>query len=139
MTRLLSLTARPGAPVACDLSDASDSLADRLAEYRLLFEDALVGRETTATTTTYRFAARPDVAERVRDLAMREAGCCGFLSFEIDDDGDEIVWTTTAGADATGLAVLDELFHAATAYPQTSEEVAERLRERGLPVIGVGD
>ena len=80
MTKLLSIAPQPDAPIACDMSGARDTLEDRLAEYRRLFEHALIGRESTETATTFRFAARPGVREWVCDLAKREAACCSFLA-----------------------------------------------------------
>ena len=63
---------------------ADDTLVDRLAGYGRLFDHALVGRESTATATTFRFAARPGVGDWVLDLVRREAACCPFLSYEVD-------------------------------------------------------
>lgn len=105
MTTLLSIPARPDTPIACDLTEAEDTLADRLAEYRRLFEHALLERESTATTTTFRFAARPGVTEWVLDLVRREAACCPFLSYDVVQNGDGIVWTFdgTGAADLTAL------------------------------------
>jgi len=68
------------------MTDAEDTLAARIAEYRRLFEHALLGRESTDTATTFRFAARPGVREWLLDLARREAACCPFLSYEIELD-----------------------------------------------------
>lgn len=113
MTKLLSITPRPDVPIACDMSSAPDSLAERLAEYRRLFAHALVGRTSTPTATTFRFAARPGVADWVRDLAMREAACCGFLAYEVDQD-DDIVWTISGGLGASEMALLAESFDAPT-------------------------
>ena len=110
MTNLLSIAPRPDAPIACDMSGAPDTPAERLAEYRRLFEHALIGRESTATATTFRFAARPGVREWVCDLAKREAACCPFLSYEIDEEGEEIVWTTAGGLGVSKMGILDEVF-----------------------------
>ena len=41
MAKLLSIVPRPDAPIACDMTSATDTLAERLAEYRRLFEHAL--------------------------------------------------------------------------------------------------
>jgi hypothetical protein len=109
MSKLLSITAHPDAPVACDMRTATDTLQERLAEYRRLFEHALVSRESTATETTFRFAARPGVADWVLDLVTREAECCPFLSYEVEQEGDQIVWTTSGGLGGSELAVFDEL------------------------------
>ncbi len=140
MTKLLSIAARPEAPVACDMTDAEDTLVDRIAEYRRLFEHALLGRESTDTATTFRVADRPGVREWLLDLVRREAACCPFLSYEVDLEGSadrqEIVWTTSGGVGASEMAVLDE-FLAGPAQPERdSASIARRLEEgSGVPVI----
>ena len=139
MTTLLSITASPDAPVACDMTGADDTLVDRLAEYRLLFEHALLGRESTETATTYRFADRPGVRAWLLDLVRREAACCPFLSYEVDlaetEDGDQIEWTTS-GVGASETALLDELLRGPARPEDDSATLAHRLGERGeFPVI----
>ena len=136
MTKLLSITPRPDAPIACDMSSAKDSLAERLAEYRRLFEHALVGRESTATATTFLFAARPGVREWVRDLAMREAACCPFLSYEIDEEGEAIVWTIAGGLGASEMGILNEFLEGPASLADSSDVIAQRLEAQGLHVIG---
>lgn len=134
MTKLLSITAPPNAPIACDMTSAQDTLAARLAEYRRLFEHALVTRESTDTETTLHLADRPGVREWVLDLVQREAACCPFLSYEIDHTDDEIVWTTT-GVGESDWAVLDEILSDA-APTQSSTSLAERLEASGgIPTI----
>ena len=142
MTKLLSITAPHDAPVACDMTAAEDSLAERMAEYRRLFDHALVARESTDSSTTFRLATRPGVQEWVLDLVRREAACCPFLSYEVDtqDDpaGEQIVWTTD-GLGASDMAVLDELL-AGPGHPgETSAALAQQLTERGgVPVLVPG-
>jgi hypothetical protein len=132
MTNLLTITARPDAPVACDMTAAEDSLADRLGEYRQLYADALVDRVATDTSTTFRFTDGPGVRDRVLDLVRREAACCPFLSFRVDLDGDQVVWHVE-GVGASDLGVLDDVVADTSS---TSEELARRLTEQGgLPVI----
>jgi hypothetical protein len=134
MTKLLSITARPDAAVACDMTGAEDTLADRLAEYRRLFDHALLGRISTDTATTFRLAARPGVQEWVLDLVRREAACCPFLSYEVDLADDQVLWTTSGGLGASDMAVLDEFL---TGAKETdSKALAEQLEARGgIPVI----
>jgi hypothetical protein len=136
MAKLLSITPQPDAPIACDMTTATDSLAERLAEYRRLFEHALTSRESTATATTFRFAARPGVREWVCDLATREAACCPFLSYEIDEQGEEIVWTTAGGLGASEMAVLEEFLDGPKSIAGRSDAIAQRLADQGLHVIG---
>jgi hypothetical protein len=135
MTKLLSITPRPDAHIACDMSSSPDTLAERLAEYRRLFEHALSGRDSTATATTFRFAARPGVREWVCDLAQREAACCPFLSYDIDEEGEEIVWTTDGGLGASEMAILDEFLDGPESA-SSSDAIAQRLEDLGLHVIG---
>jgi hypothetical protein len=135
MTKLLSIAPQPDAPIACDMSNAPDSLAERLNEYRRLFEHALTSRESTATATTFRFAARPGVREWVCDLAEREAACCPFLTYEIDEQGEEIVWTITGGLGAVEMGILDEFLGVAESVVGSSDAIAQRLEDRGLHVI----
>lgn len=136
MTELLSITARPDAPVACDLTEAEDTLAQRLAEYRRLFEHALLGRESTATATTFRLADRPGVREWLLDLVRREAACCPFLSYAVDQVDDELVWTVSGGVGAAEMSMLDELLAEPASATGTSDDLAQRLTDRGgVPVI----
>ncbi len=136
MTKLLSIAAHSDAPVACDMTGAEDTLAARLTEYRRLFDHALLGRESSDTATTFRFAARPGVREWVLDLVRREAACCPFLSYEVDRDGEQIVWTTSGGLGAPDMAALDEFLSGDEAAAGSSSEIAQQLHDRGgIPVI----
>ena len=95
----------------------------------------MLNRETTATTVTFRLAARPGVIESVLDLVRREAACCPFLSYEVDQEGEEIVWTTT-GMGAADIAALDDVLAGADPATRSSEDLARRLTDRGgIPVI----
>jgi len=142
MTKLLSITARHGSPVACDMTAAEDTLAERMAEYRRLFDHTLVARESTDSSTTFRLAGRPGVQEWVLDLVRREAACCPFLSYEVhtqdDPAGEQIVWTTE-GLGASDLAVLDEFLAGPGQPGETSESLAQQLTERGgVPILVPG-
>ena len=140
MTNLLSLTAQPDAAVACDMTGAEDTLTVRLAEYRRLFEHALLSRESTATSTTFRLAPRPGVREWVLDLVRREAACCPFLSYEVDEVGQEIIWTTSGGLGASEMAIVDEFLSAEPSTGGSSSTIAQQLTERsGVPVTVPAD
>ncbi len=127
MTKLLSITAQPDAPVACDMTGATDTLAQRLSEYRRLFGQALIDRESTATATTFRLAARPGITEWLLDLVRREAACCPFLSYEVDQVGEELVWRTSGGLGAAEMAVLGDLLSDLDPATTSSEDIAGRL------------
>ena len=134
MTKLLSITAPPDAPIACDMTGAQDSLVQRLAEYRRLFEHALLSRQSTDGETTFRFAAHPGVSEWVLDLVRREAACCPFLSYEVDSTDDQIVWITRGlgGSDWDAL----EPFLSSSDATESSTDLAQRMETRvGIPII----
>ena len=84
--------------------------------------------------TTFRFAARPGVRDWVCDLAKREAACCPFLSYEIVEEDEKIVWTT-AGLGASDIAILDE-FLDEPASASSSVVNAQRLRRSACPQVG---
>lgn len=113
MTTVLHLPARAGAPIACDMTTASDTPGERLAEYARLFERALVGRERAVV---FAFRGEPGVRERVEDLARREAACCPFLGYRVETAGAEVRFTVTGPDRADAAAVLDA-FYALPDYP----------------------
>jgi hypothetical protein len=138
MIKLLSITATPDTPVACDMTSADDSLAERLAEYRRLFDHALLDRTSTDSSTTFHLADRPGVRDWVLDLVRREANCCPFLSYEVDVDGEQIMWHTE-GIGAADWAILDDIVGSVTPT-DSSTALAHDLTERsGIPHLVPGD
>ena len=97
-------------PIVCDMTDAPDTPAERLAEYRRLFDEALVGRSRAEHGIRFHFRAEPGVGDWVRDLAGREQRCCGFFTFDVTDVGDEIWWDASVVDDPNARQILDELF-----------------------------
>jgi hypothetical protein len=115
MTDILHLPARAGAPIACDMSTARDTPEQRLAEYRELFERALLGRERRADGVVLRFRDRPGIREHVDDLAHREHACCPFLDYHVETAGDEVIWTITnpvTGDERDSADAILDAFHA---------------------------
>jgi hypothetical protein len=110
MTSVLHFPARAGAPVACDMSTATDTPGERLAEYHALFSRALVRRERRAQAVVFALRATDGVRERVDDLARREAACCPFLDHRVETAGDEVVYTVTNPDRADAEAVLDAFY-----------------------------
>jgi hypothetical protein len=113
MTRVepLLIKETPGAPIACDMTGATDTPEERLAEYGMLFSHALVERERIADAVELRFAAKPGVAEWVTSLARREAACCPFATYQVTFSGDRVLWRISSQAGPVAQALLDE-FHA---------------------------
>ena len=94
-------------PIACDMTDAPDTPEERLAEYRRLFNTALIDRDRTATTIRFRFRNTEGVESWTRDLAARETACCSFMRNTVTVVDNEVVWEATTIDDPTARRVLD--------------------------------
>ena len=94
------------APIACSLD--GPGMADRIAEFRELFADGLVGRDRTAEGIRFRFRATAAMESRIRDMARRENECCPFFTFNITVTGGEVLWDASAPDDAR--PILDNLY-----------------------------
>ena len=137
MTPLLLIPAAPDAPRACDLSAAEDNLGERLAEYRQLLDHALIDQQAADTSTTYRLADRPGVHEWVLDLAVRQAACCPFLSFEVTAAEDRHLLWHIGGLGAADAATLGE-FPSTADRRASSEALARDLAAHGRVPIRLG-
>lgn len=101
--------------MACDMTDAEDTVDERLAEYQKLFRSFLKGAERTDTSLVLHFAGGLTVAGQVTDLAEREAACCPFLRMDVDQHGDQIAWTLSSVSGPAGQTVLDGFYALSTA------------------------
>src|SRR3954452_18808931 len=106
----MSSDTAPTPPIACDMTGAPDTAAERVDEYGRLFAAALVGRERTTTGIRFRFRGDPRVEEWVRDLAARERTCCAFFTFAISRAGDEVHWDASVPDDDAARRILELLF-----------------------------
>ena len=97
-------------PVACTLTGTPGAFAERMAEYRRLFQEHLTGRGRTGPGIRFRFRAGPGVEDWVRDLARREQACCGFFDFTVSTDGQEIRWDATVAGNEAARQALDEFY-----------------------------
>jgi hypothetical protein len=97
-------------PVACDLSRAPDTLAERMAEYRRLFAGFLIGRERSEAGISFRFRADPGVEDWVRDLAGREQDCCAFFRFTVGASDREVRWAASVIDDDAARQVLADFY-----------------------------
>lgn len=96
--------------IVCDMTDAPDTAAERLAEYERLFTTALTGRERIDDGIRFRFRADPGLEEWVRDLAAREKACCAFFTFGVARHDGEVWWDASVVDDDMARQVLDDLF-----------------------------
>jgi hypothetical protein len=97
-------------PIVCDMSDAADTLPERMAEYARLFDQAPAERERTATGIRFRFRADDETEAWIRDLAAREHACCAFFTFAIERMGDEVWWDASVVDDDAARAALDAFY-----------------------------
>jgi hypothetical protein len=104
MPSFFSRAAAPAAPLICTGDHTQARL--QIDGYRAAFEH-LIHAESIPHGFRWIFRAQPGLAARLRALAEREADCCRFMSFELTEDGDRIVWESTG--DASASPVLDEI------------------------------
>lgn len=122
----------PAAPVACDMTGAPDTGAERFREYQRIFSQALIGRERTASGFRFRFRAQPGIEAWVRDLAAREKACCAFLSFTVTAPGDEVHWDATVIDDDIARAILEEFYALPDTIANGLQDVLEQFTRQGL-------
>ena len=143
MTTDLHFPARADAPIACDMSTATDTPDQRLAEYSALFERALVRRERPEHAVVFVFRATPDAREQVEDLARREAACCPFLDYRVETNADEVIYTVTnpdTGMERADAEVTLDAFYALPDHAGSDYAgLLERLADGGVHVIEAGD
>lgn len=87
-------------PMACTLSP--DDYAARLRQIAALTRDELIGCTRRGTVLDLRY--NPEAATRVRAMVAKERECCAFLTFEMQESGEEIRLLITA-PDQAGDAV----------------------------------
>jgi hypothetical protein len=103
-----SWRAAAGAPIVCTANLRNDgAVQTQVDDYRAAFAH-LVGSERFPGGFRWRFGVVPGLEARLRQLADREHGCCGFMSFAVTSSRDQIVWEATADERAT--AVIEEFF-----------------------------
>jgi len=124
MTNSTHFPARPGAPIACDMSTAEDTSDERLREYDRLFETVLLRRERHADSVSFSFRADPGTREAVEDLARREAACCPFLDHRVEAAGHEVSWSITNAVTGDQRAAAEVFLDALHALPAGSERSA---------------
>jgi hypothetical protein len=122
-------------PIVCDMTDAPDTTEERLAEYRHLFGNDLIGRERTDTGIRFRFRTRDGLAEEIRDLAAREKACCAFFDFDIREHTDEITWDASVVDDPIAHQILDEYYDLPDALAGSTAELLERFAQQGLEIV----
>ena len=122
-------------PVVCDLSDAPDTAAARVAEYRRLLEGHLIERSVIDGVVRFRFRADEGVEAWVRDLMAREQRCCQFFEFAVHAADGDVIWDASVGDDETAKAMLAEWARLPEAVAAGIGDVRDRWADRGLTFV----
>jgi hypothetical protein len=128
------IPATPDAPIACDMTAAPDTPDERVAEYGRLFVHALVARDRTDNAVVFTFAAKPGVREWIADLVAREAACCPFFSYFVEQRDDQIVWSTSTDAGPAAQTILDEFYAGPDHFTGGFDGLLARLADNGVDV-----
>jgi hypothetical protein len=101
----------PGGPIACTLHP--NEYAGRLEDFRQGVFAHLVGMERPEPTRLRLLLAGDADPEAVRELLVREQGCCAFMSFTITASGGQLAADLEVPAEAApaldGMISLAEL------------------------------
>lgn len=125
---------RRRAPDVCDLTDAPDTAAERIAEYQRLFAAHLVVQSYVDGVVRFRFRADRGVEAWVRDLMAREQQCCAFFDFTVSAGDGEIVWDATVDDDAARV-MLDEWARLPETVGAGVDAVRDRWTAQGLTFV----
>jgi hypothetical protein len=83
-------------PIVCTLD--MGGFKQRLAWIAELNRDALRSHERDGLVLHLRYSARS--ADRIKEMVHREKQCCGFLRFDVRDEGNDVLLTITAPEEA---------------------------------------
>jgi hypothetical protein len=89
-------------PIACSL--AAPDLQARLELLAAIGTSHLISRDTEGDTQLLRFRRGDDVRRSLEDVIAAEARCCAFLEMVIREEGEELVLSIDAPADAAPVA-----------------------------------
>lgn len=117
------------------MTDARDTAVERIAEYRRLFGEALVGRAHTETGIRFRFRADPGVEDWVRDLAAREKACCAWADSAIAVRNGEVWWDWRAPDDEIARQILHDFYELPDTIGAGAAALLEDFGEKGQFVM----
>jgi hypothetical protein len=142
MTTVIHIPAQLDVPIVCDMSAASDTPDERLAEWARLFERSLLRRERRPDALVFVFGADSGTRETAEELARREAACCPFLDYRVETIGDEVIWTVTNAITGDQRESVDAMLDAVHDLPEHAgsdmDRLLGRLADRDVHIIEAG-
>lgn len=130
----MTIPSTPDIPIVCDMTDATDTLAERLAEYQQVF-GSLVDREATETGIRFRLRGDDRLLDQVTDLSVHEHACCPFMFFNVTRDGSDVVWDVSVTDDDTARAILGEYYKLPESLAGGTDALFAQFAEHGLEVV----
>ena len=121
-------------PIVCDMTNAPDTLDERMSEYRIVFA-RLTARERIGTGIGFRFPYDAELDARIRRLAALDKDCCPFFEFDITGDENEIRWNATVADDPIARQILDEYYELPITAAAEPAELYRCFSEAGLTVV----
>lgn len=122
-------------PIVCDMTDARDTAAERIAEYERLFGQVLVGRDRTDAGIQFRFRADRGVEDWVRDLAAREKACCGWADSDITVHDGEVWWDWSAPDDEVAQQILRDFYDLPDTISAGAAAILDQFADQGQHVM----
>lgn len=132
---MTTATDQPTPPIVCDMTDAPDTTAERIARYQALFTSALLGRERIDDGIRFRLRAEPGIENEATELAALDKACCAFFTFTIARHGNEIWWDTSVPDDDIARAILDEYYNLPDTMHDGTDALFERFTDAGMDVV----
>ncbi len=122
--------------IVCDMTDASDTGQERLAEYARLFDRALISRERTTGAMRWWLRNDEGIEAWATDLAARENACCAFMTPTVTVVGDRVLWESTVIDDPVAREVLDMMYELPEQqWADAGQAYARFTGEIGVPIV----
>lgn len=121
-------------PIACSLDETTHR--SRAYEWERLFELGLLAFRLTQNGILATFRIQPEIEAGLRELAAREAECCGFADWSVSADGDALELEVSAPADA--VPVVHHLFRSSLKAGRPIESQIDATNPELPCVVGGG-
>ena len=121
-------------PIVCDMTNALDTLDERMNEYRTVFAQ-ITARERTDNGIRFRFPYEAELDARIRRLAALDKECCAFFEFDITRHENEIRWNASVVEDPIARQILDEYYELPITASEPPLDLYGRFSAAGMTVV----